>query len=78
MSDESAEEKMAKATHPSSCGRERNEARSIHLRANGRCGSLAPHAVHVCTLLAHTPDTKHQQQEIGGAQDGLVYAEWEW
>ena len=76
--EDDAKEKMAKAKHPSSMGRERNESWSIHLRANGRCGSLASHGVNVCTLLAHTPDTRHQQQEIGGAQDGLVYAEWDW
>jgi hypothetical protein len=55
-----------------------NEQKAKQLREQGRCGSLASGGLFVCTLLSHTPDTNHQQQELGGVDDGLVYAEWEW
>ena len=72
-------EKQCRARHPAyMMNSEANTKRSQELRAAGRCGSLTEGAVYVCTLMAHTPDTNHQQQEIGGKQDGLVYAEWEW
>ena len=58
--------------------KEANEAKAKKLREAGRCGSLAEGSTFVCTLFFHTPDTNHQQQELGGKDDGMVYAEWEW
>lgn len=74
-----SEQERCKARHPAFVmHREANIERAKKLRDVGRCGSLSDGAVYVCTLLSHTPDTNHQQQELGGKQDGLVYAEWEW
>lgn len=58
--------------------REANAKKQRKLRDAGRCGSLAEGGAFVCTLMAHMSDTNHQQQELGGKNDGLVYAEWEW
>lgn len=58
--------------------REINARKAQELRDAGRCGSLNAGAAFVCTLMSHGPDTNHQQQVIGGVEDGLVHAEWEW
>jgi hypothetical protein len=83
MADEmSAAEKRARVRHPSNVANDKhktdNAERSKALRHIGRCGSLSEHAAFVCTLLSHDSDTNHRQEEMGGKDDGLVYAEWAW
>ena len=71
-------EKLCRARHPAFMSREINAKKAQELRDVGRCGSLTEGAAFVCTLMAHGPDTNHQQQDIGGKEDGTVHAEWEW
>lgn len=75
----SDDEQACRAKHPSNIkGAEVNGKRAKELKDAGRCGSLTAGWVYVCTLMAHGPDTNHQEQVLGGINDGLIAAEWEW
>lgn len=79
MGEISDDEMRSRMRHPSySMNKETVEQRSKTLRAQGRCGSISEGCVYVCTLMSHDDERNHQQQELGGAKDGMVYAEWEW
>lgn len=45
-------------------------------RMIGRCGDIHPLTGHVCVTQPHDDATEHMAIQIGGPQDGMVYATW--
>jgi hypothetical protein len=45
-------------------------------RCLGRCGDIHPLTGHVCITQPHEPEIEHMAVQIGGPQDGMVYATW--
>lgn len=45
-------------------------------RRLGRCGDIHPLTGHVCVTQPHDDDVEHMAVQIGGPQDGMVYARW--
>lgn len=49
---------------------------SIMAKRLGRCGDINPLTGYVCVTQPHEDDVKHAAVQIGGPQDGRIYAEW--
>lgn len=43
---------------------------------NGRCGDINPVTGYVCVTQPHDDEVEHMAVQIGGPNDGRVYATW--
>lgn len=53
-------------------------AQNLSMRAKqlGRCGDIHPLTGDVCVTQPHDEDVEHMAVQIGGPNDGYVYARW--
>lgn len=49
---------------------------SMLAKQNGRCGDVNRITGYVCVVQPHEEDLDHIACQIGGANDGYVYARW--
>jgi hypothetical protein len=63
------------SAHPNTA---RISANNLSMMAKrlGRCGDINPITGYVCVTQPHAPGTLHAACQIGGPNDGQVYAEW--
>jgi hypothetical protein len=56
----------------------RISAQNLSLMAKrvGRCGDINPLTGYVCVTQCHSIDEDHMAVQIGGPNDGYVYARW--